>query len=55
MTLDETLDIFLSLHPHISDNQPKQVEFLFRTWYYHWDNSKPIEECKREIQLELDV
>ena len=55
MNLDETLDIFLSLHPHVSNNQPKQVEFLFRSWYYHLDKSKPIEKVTREIQLELDV
>jgi hypothetical protein len=55
VTLDETLDLFLSLHPNVSDNQPKQVEFLFRSWYYHWDKSKPIEKVTREIQLELDI
>ena len=54
MTLDETLELFLSLH-NVSNNQPKQVEFLFRSWYYHLDKSKPIEEYKREIQLELDI
>jgi hypothetical protein len=55
VTLDETLDLFLSLHPHLSDNQPAQVLFAFKTWMYHWDKSKPIEEYKREIQLELDI
>lgn len=55
MTLDETIDIFLSLHPHLSDQQPKQVLFAFKTWYYHLDKSKPIEKQTREEQLELDI
>jgi hypothetical protein len=56
VTLDETLDIFLSLHPNVSDNQPAQVLFAFKTWMYHWDGQVPESiEYKREIQLELDI
>jgi len=48
MNFDDTLELFLSLHPHVSNNQPKQVEFLFRSWYYHLDKSKPLEKVTRE-------
>lgn len=53
MNFDDVLETFLSLYPQVSDNQPKQAQFLFAQWFYHLDKSKPIEKVTREIQLEL--
>ena len=53
MNFDEILDLFLSLHPHLSDHQPHQVLFAFKTWYYHWDGKMPEKIEYKEQQLEL--